>query len=97
MIEGVKEGFNVVIGIIFYFVVMLVGIGIFNFLGVMDVLIDGICWIFLQVGLLSIEFVDVFLVGVMKLFSGGVVWGLFGEMIKIYGVDDFWIKIGVMM
>lgn len=97
MINGAKEGFGVAVGIIPYLVVMLVGIGIFNSSGAMEALIDGVRWFFLQVGLMSTEFVDALPVGVMKPFSGGAARGLLGEAIKTYGVDDFRTKIAATM
>lgn len=68
-VEGVKEGFSIVVCIIFYLVVILVGIGVFCVLGVMDYLIDGIGNVVKLCGIDS-DFVGVFFMVLMKFLSG---------------------------
>jgi spore maturation protein SpmA len=96
-VEGAKEGFQVAVGIIPFLVTMLVGIGIFNNSGAMGALLDGIEWLFLQMGFLHTEFVDALPVGIMKPFSGGSARGLMIDVIQNHGVNDFRSKIAATM
>ncbi|ASS48901.1 MAG: hypothetical protein A3D31_05805 [Candidatus Fluviicola riflensis] len=96
-VEGAKEGFQVAITIIPFLVTMLVGIGVFRSSGALDALLDGLRWLFIQVGILHTEFVDALPVGIMKPFSGGTARALMIEVIEKHGVNDFRTKIAATM
>jgi spore maturation protein SpmA len=96
-IGGAKEGFKVAITIIPYLVAMLVAIGVFRASGAMDLLLDGIDYIFrfcAQVldwfGIIEysggpLVFIDALPTGMMKPLSGSGARGLMIETIKTHG------------
>ncbi|MCC7520294.1 MAG: hypothetical protein IT220_01545 [Flavobacteriaceae bacterium] len=89
-IEGAKGGFNVSITIIPYLVAMLVAIGVFTASGAMELLMDGIKYIFSQL-FSDTRFVDGLPTALMKPLSGG---GARGLMVESWGaggkmVDSF--------
>lgn len=86
-IEGAKEGFKVAIKIIPYLVAILVAIGVFRASGAMDVIIEGLRWVFTVFG--STEFVDALPVAFMKPLSGSGARGLMVDAMSTYGVDSF--------
>ena len=86
-IEGAKEGFKVAIKIIPYLVAILVAIGVFRASGAMDVIIEGLRWVFTIFG--STEFVDALPVAFMKPLSGSGARGLMVDAMSTYGVDSF--------
>lgn len=98
-VEGAKEGFQVAIMIIPFLVTMLVGIGIFRNSGALDALMDGLRWLFIQMGIMHTEFVDALPVGIMKPFSGGAARGLMVDLFNSpgVGVNDFRSKIAATM
>ncbi|MEZ5026022.1 MAG: nucleoside recognition domain-containing protein [Chitinophagales bacterium] len=80
-IDGAKEGFEVTVKIIPYLVAMLVGIGIFRASGGMEMITDGIAYLFKNLGL-DTRFVDALPVAIMKPFSGSGARGLMVDLIK---------------
>lgn len=88
-IEGAKEGFQVSITIIPYLVAMLCIIAVFRSSGAMDGLMDGIRWIFVQIGIQSVAFVDALPVAFMKPFSGSGARAMMIETWSNFGVDSF--------
>jgi spore maturation protein SpmA len=87
-IEGAKEGFQVAINIIPYLVAILVAIGVFRASGALDMLVNGIAWIFAQLGF-NTEFVPALPVAFMKPLSGSGARGLMLDVMKTYGADSF--------
>lgn len=80
-IDGAKEGFEVTVKIIPYLVAMLVGIGIFRASGGMQLITEGIAYLFHAAGL-DTRFVDALPVAIMKPFSGSGARGLMVDLIK---------------
>lgn len=88
-IEGAKEGFQVAITIVPYLVAMLCVIAIFRASGSMDLLMDGIRFLFIEIGVRSVEFVDALPVAFMKPFSGSGARALMIDTWNSLGVDSF--------
>lgn len=88
-IEGAKDGFNVSITIIPYLVAMLCAIAAFRASGAMIYLMDGIKFLFIEIGLRSVEFVDALPVAFMKPFSGSGARALMIDTWNTLGVDSF--------
>lgn len=84
-IEGAKEGFNVAIKIIPYLVAMLVAIGVFRASGGMDLLLDGLVYLFN----IPKEVADALPTAFMKPLSGSGARGMMIETMKTYGSDSF--------
>jgi spore maturation protein SpmA len=96
-IEGAKGGFEVAIGIVPYLIAMLLAISVFRASGAFDVVIEGIRWFFLSLGLLHTEFVDALPVAFMKPLSGSGARGMMVETISHCGVDDFRSKLAATL
>ncbi|MFD3003211.1 nucleoside recognition domain-containing protein [Pontibacter toksunensis] len=87
-IEGAKEGFSVAITIIPYLVAILVAIGVFRASGALDMLVDGLGFLFAAAGL-NTDFVPALPVAFMKPLSGSGARGLMVEAMTTYGADSF--------
>lgn len=88
-IEGAKEGFQVSITIIPYLVAMLCVIAIFRASGAMDLLMDGVRFLFIEMGARSVEFVDALPVAFMKPLSGSGARALMIDTWNTFGIDSF--------
>lgn len=88
-IDGAKEGFQVSITIIPYLVAMLCVIAVFRASGAMDFLMDGIRFLFVEIGVRSVEFVNALPVAFMKPLSGSGARALMIDTWQTYGVDSF--------
>ena len=88
-IEGAKEGFQVSITIVPYLVAMLCVIAVFRASGSMDLLMDGIRFLFIEIGIRSVEFVDALPVAFTKPFSGSGARALMIDTWNSLGVDSF--------
>lgn len=87
-IEGAKEGFGIAIKIIPFLVAVLVSIGVFRASGAMDLLIQGLGYVF-SLFFEDIEFVKGLPTAFMKPLSGSGARGLMLESFDYYGVDSF--------
>jgi len=87
-IEGAKEGFSVAITIIPYLVAILVAIGVFRASGALDMLVNGLGYLFGVMGL-NTDFVPALPVAFMKPLSGSGARGMMVEAMNTYGVDSF--------
>jgi spore maturation protein SpmA len=87
-IDGAKEGFNYAIMIIPYLVAMLVAIGVLRASGALDLVEDGMAWLFVQLGV-NADFVPAIPTATMKPLSGSGARGLMLEAMENYGVDSF--------
>jgi spore maturation protein SpmA len=83
-IEGAKEGFDVAVKIIPYLVGMLVAIGVFRASGAMDILVEGMRYGVLTLGI-NPDFVDAMPTAFMKPLSGS---GARGMMVESWGPID---------
>lgn len=88
-IEGAKDGFQVSITIIPYLVAMLCVIAVFRASGAMDFLMDGIRFVFVEIGVKSVEFVNALPVAFMKPLSGSGARALMIDTWNAYGIDSF--------
>lgn len=96
-IEGAKGGFEVAIGIVPYLIAMLLAISLFRASGAFEASLEGIKWLFIQLGLLKLEFVDTLPVAIMKPLSGSGARGMMVEIINHYGVEDFRSKLAATL
>lgn len=87
-VEGAKGGFETAIKIIPYLVGMLVGIGVFRASGAMDLLIEGITWVFNSIGV-NTDFVGALPTALMKPLSGSGARAMMVETMKSNGPDSF--------
>jgi spore maturation protein SpmA len=87
-IQGAKQGFETALKTIPYLVGMLVAIGAFRASGAMDLLINGIAWIFHSMHL-NTDFVAALPNALMKPLSGSGAKALMVETMKTYGPDSF--------
>ena len=87
-IEGAKEGFNTAIMIIPYLVAILVAIAVFRASGSMDLLIGGIKYIFIGLGV-NADFIPALPTALMKSLSGSGARGLMVDTMKTFGADSF--------
>ncbi|WP_089318428.1 nucleoside recognition domain-containing protein [Pontibacter ummariensis] len=87
-IEGAKEGFSVAISIIPYLVAILVAIGVFRAAGALEMLVEGLGYLFGLTGL-NTDFVPALPVAFMKPLSGSGARGMMVEAMNTYGVDSF--------
>jgi spore maturation protein SpmB len=87
-IEGGKNGWEVIIKIIPYLVGMLVAIRVFRDSGSLQVVIDGLAWIFNSIGI-NADFVAALPVAIMRPFSGGGARALMLDVFKAHGPDSF--------
>jgi spore maturation protein SpmA/spore maturation protein SpmB len=87
-IEGAKEGFTTAVMIIPYLVAMLVGIAVLRASGALDMLTDGVAWLFASLGLPT-DFVAALPTAFMKPLSGSGARGMMVDAINTYGADSF--------
>lgn len=87
-IEGAKEGFQVAIKIIPFLVAILVAIGAFRASGAMDMLIDGIRYGFMALGV-NTDFIEALPTALMKPLSGSGARGMMVDAMNTYGADSF--------
>lgn len=87
-IDGAKEGFAVAVGIIPYLIAILVAVGMFRASGAMQWVVDGIAWLFAQMGV-NADFVGALPTALMKPLSGAGARGLMIDAMSSYGVDSF--------
>lgn len=87
-IEGAKDGFNVAVRIIPFLVAMLVAIGVFRASGALDMLVDGLRWVF-ALFLPDTSFVDALPTAFMKPLSGSGARGMMVETMQTFGADSF--------
>ena len=87
-IDGAKSGFETSVKIIPYLVGMLVGIGVFRASGAMELLIDGLAWIFSSIGI-NTDFVESLPTAFMKPLSGSGARAMMVEAMKTHGPDSF--------
>lgn len=87
-IQGAKQGFETALKTIPYLVGMLVAIGAFRASGAMDLLINGIAWIFHSMHF-NTDFVAALPNALMKPLSGSGAKALMVETMKTYGPDSF--------
>jgi spore maturation protein SpmA len=88
-IDGAKGGFQVAINIIPFLIAILAAIAVFRASGAMDILFDGIRYLFQLFGVVSIAFLDALPVALMKPFSGAGSRGLMLDTFATHGVDSF--------
>jgi spore maturation protein SpmA len=87
-IDGAKEGFHTAIMIIPYLIAILVGIAVFRASGAMDVIMEGVKFCVISVGL-DAEFVGGLPTLLMKPLSGSGARGMMIDAMNTYGVDSF--------
>jgi spore maturation protein SpmA len=87
-IEGAKEGFGVAIKIIPFLIAILVAIAAFRASGAMDMLIEGIRFVFVSLGIDS-SFVDALPTAFMKPLSGSGARGMMVDAMETFGADSF--------
>ncbi|MBQ0049376.1 MAG: spore maturation protein [Bacteroidales bacterium] len=87
-IEGAKGGFDTAIRIIPYLVAILVGIGVFRASGAMDMLVDGLRWIFSSIGITA-DWLEALPTALMKPLSGSGARGMMVDTMTTYGADSF--------
>ena len=87
-IEGAKDGFKTAVGIIPYLIAILVAVGMFRASGAMDLLVQGLGWIFALCGL-NTDFVPALPTALMRPLSGSGARGLMVDAMMQYGADSF--------
>ncbi|NQY62495.1 MAG: spore maturation protein [Alteromonadaceae bacterium] len=87
-IEGAKQGFETSIKLIPYLLAMLCAIGVFRASGTLDVLIEGIRYIVLSLGI-DARFVDGLPTAFMKPLSGSGARAMMIETMNTHGADSF--------
>ncbi len=87
-IDGAKDGFSTTLKIIPFMVGMLVAIGVFRASGAMDLLMDGLRWVFSLFGS-DTRFVDALPTALMKPLSGSGAKAMMVETMNAYGADSF--------
>lgn len=87
-IEGAKEGFDVAIKIIPYLVGMLVAIGVFRASGAMDILVEGLHYGVVALGI-NPDFVDAMPTAFLKPLSGSGARGMMVSTMETFGADSF--------
>ncbi len=87
-IEGAKEGFPTAIKIIPYLIAILVAIGVFRAAGAMEMLMEGLRWFFLTIGV-NTDFVEAIPTALMKPLSGSGARGMMVDAMDTYGADSF--------
>lgn len=87
-IEGAKEGFEQAIRLIPYLLAMLVAIGVLRASGAIQLLVDGIAWIFASMGFAT-TFVDALPTALMKPLSGSGARAMMVETMQVHGADSF--------
>ncbi|MFO8001868.1 MAG: nucleoside recognition domain-containing protein [Marinilabilia sp.] len=87
-IEGAKDGFWIAVKIIPYLIAILVGIGVFRASGAMEMLIDGIAFLFVSAGI-NTDFIEALPTALMKPLSGSGARGLMVDAMEMHGADSF--------
>ncbi|XOV80435.1 MAG: nucleoside recognition domain-containing protein [Aestuariibacter sp.] len=87
-IEGAKQGFQQAIQLIPYLLAMLVAIGVLRSSGAIDMLVDGVAWLFASMGLAT-QFVDALPTALMKPLSGSGARAMMIETMQTHGADSF--------
>ena len=87
-IEGAKDGFKTAVGIIPYLIAILVAVGMFRASGAMDLLVQGMGWLFALCGL-NTDFVPALPTALMRPLSGSGARGLMVDAMMQYGADSF--------
>lgn len=87
-IEGAKEGFPTAIKIIPYLIAILVAIGVFRAAGAMEMLMEGLRWFFMTLGI-NTDFVEAIPTALMKPLSGSGARGMMVDAMDTYGADSF--------
>lgn len=87
-IEGAKDGFKTAVGIIPYLIAILVAVGMFRASGAMDLLVQGLGWLFALCGL-NTDFVPALPTALMRPLSGSGARGLMVDAMMQYGADSF--------
>lgn len=87
-IEGAKEGFPTAIKIIPYLIAILVAIGVFRASGAMEMLMEGLRWFFMTLGI-NTDFVEAIPTALMKPLSGSGARGMMVDAMDTYGADSF--------
>lgn len=87
-VEGAKGGFETAIRIIPYLVAILVAIGVFRASGAMDMLVDGLRWLFHSVGITA-DWLEALPTALMKPLSGSGARGMMVDTMTTYGADSF--------
>ncbi len=87
-IEGAKEGFDTAVRIIPYLVGMLVAIGVFRASGALDLILGGLRWLLVGLGL-DTRFVDGLPTAFMKPLSGSGARGMMVDTMQTHGADSF--------
>lgn len=87
-IEGAKQGFETSIKLIPYLLAMLCAIGVFRASGALDVLVEGIRYIVLSLGI-DARFVDGLPTAFMKPLSGSGARAMMIETMNTHGADSF--------
>ena len=87
-IEGAKDGFQTAVRIIPYLVAILVGVAVFRASGAMDLLVDGIRWLVVLLGI-NTDFIEALPTALMKPLSGAGARGIMIDTMSTYGADSF--------
>lgn len=87
-IEGAKGGIQTSLTIIPYLVGMLVAISVFRNAGVLGYIVDGLTWIFTNLGI-NTDFTPALPTALMKPLSGSGSKAMMIDAMKTYGVDSF--------
>ncbi|WP_426192374.1 nucleoside recognition domain-containing protein [Massilia sp. DWR3-1-1] len=87
-IEGAKGGIQTSLTIIPYLVGMLVAISVFRNAGVLGYIVNGLTWIFTQMGF-NTDFTPALPTALMKPLSGSGSKAMMIDAMKTYGVDSF--------
>ena len=95
-VEGGREGFQLVIGIAPYLVVMLFAVSVFRTSGCLEYLMNGIRTIVGASGL-DTRFVEAVPVGLMKPLSGSGARGILVDVMKANGVNSFVSKVACIV
>jgi len=95
-VEGGREGFNLVISIAPYLVVMLFAVSVFRTSGCLEYLMNAIRAIVALMGL-DTRFVEAVPVGLMKPLSGSGARGILVDVMKANGVDSFVSKVACIV
>ena len=95
-VEGGKEGFQLVISIAPYLVVMLFAVSVFRTSGCLEYLMNGIRNLVAMTGL-DTRFVEALPVGLMKPLSGSGARGILVDVMKANGVESFVSKVACIV
>lgn len=95
-VEGGKEGFQLVISIAPYLVVMLFAVSVFRTSGCLEYLMNGIRLFVAMMGL-DTRFVEAVPVGLMKPLSGSGARGILVDVMKANGVESFVSKVACIV